>query len=277
MKHLAWAAVVFFFFAGSVPARDQTSPPSNSPTPQIAPQTPRAKSAYQAQMAQAQRLMAAKDYESAIRAYTDLTHDYPQNYTVWNMLGIALQQIGQVDEARSAYARATKVNPKYSEAYNNIGTTWYQEQKYGKALRAYQKSIAANPNLASAYSNMGCAYFSEKKYPQALAAFNKAIALDPDVFTLNSYGGSVLQDRSVADHGTFYFLLAKSYAERNDAANCAEYLRKAFDEGYKTVAAVKADPSFAKVLADPAVQAILDKAEASANAAAKAPPSSPGT
>jgi len=228
-------------------------------------------------MSQAQGLMAAKDYDPAIRIYDDLIRQYPDNYTVWNMLGIALQQIGQIDSARSAYARATKLNPKFSEAYNNVGTTWYQQQKYGKAIRAYQKSIAANPDLASAYSNMGCAYFSEKKYPQALAAFNRALALDPDVFTLSSYAGSVLQDRSVADHGTFYFLLAKSYAERNDIADCAEYLRKAFDEGYKGVATVKADSAFAKVLADPGVQAILDKAQANADAATKAPPSAPGT
>jgi len=283
MKRLAWAALAFFFLAGSALARgqtsqqtsQQTSPQTSSSAPWRAPQAPRMKSAYQADMSQARDLMAAKDYDSAIRIYDDLLRQYPDNYTVWNMLGIALQQIGQVDAARSAYARATKLNPKFAEAYNNVGTTWYQEQKFGRALRAYQKSVAMNPYLASAYSNMGCAYFSEKKYPQALAAFNRAIALDPDVFSLSSYAGSVLQDRSVSDHGTFYFLLAKSYAERNDAATCAEYLRKAFDEGYKGVAAVKADPSFAKVIADPGVQAILDKAQALENAATKAPPSAP--
>jgi tetratricopeptide (TPR) repeat protein len=228
-------------------------------------------------MSQAQDLMTAKEFDSAIRVYNDLLRQYPDNYTVWNMLGIALQQIGQVDSARSAYVRATKLNPKYAEAYNNVGTSWYQEQKYGRALHAYQKSVALDPYLASAYSNMGCAYFSEKKYPQALAAFNNAIALDPEVFAVGSYGGSILQDRSVSDHGTFYFLLAKSYAEHDDASTCAEYLRKAFDEGYKGVPAVKADPSFAKVISDPVVQTVLDVAQTNADAGSKTPPSAPGT
>jgi len=35
------------------------------------------------------------------------------------------------------------------------------------------------------------------------------------------------------------------------------YLRKAKDEGYKELAAIKMDPSFAAVLKDPAVQEIL--------------------
>jgi len=277
MKHFAWAAVAFFLSVGVAPAHDRSSAPVPPAARQTAPQAPLPGIAYHGEMAEAQGLMVAKDYEHAIQIYANMIRENPGNSTVWNMMGVALQQTGQIDSARSAYARATKLNPKFAEAYNNIGTTWYQEQKYGKALRAYQKSIAVNPNLASAYSNMGCAYFSVKKYPLALDAFNKALALDPDVFLQSNYAGSVLQDRSVTDHGTFYFLLAKSYAERNDAATCAEYLLKSFDEGYKNIATVKTDPSFAKVLTYPGVQAVLDKADANANAAAKVPPSAPRT
>ncbi|MGB6430956.1 MAG: tetratricopeptide repeat protein [Candidatus Acidiferrales bacterium] len=274
MKYLALAAVGLFLFAGTVLAHDHSSVPTSPAAPQAAPQIPRTVDAWQIQMADAQDLMATKDYEQAAHIFTTLTRTYPDNYAAWNMLGVALQQLGQIDSARDAYKHATKLNSKFAEAYNNIGTTWYQEQRYGRAIREYRKSIAENPNLASAYSNLGCAYFNEKKYPEAVAAFNKALSIDPDVFALGSYAGTLLQDRSVSDHGTFYFLLAKSYAERNDPADCAQYLRKAFDEGYKNVPAVKTDPSFAKVLADPGVQAIVDKAEANG---VEKPPAAPGT
>jgi len=35
------------------------------------------------------------------------------------------------------------------------------------------------------------------------------------------------------------------------------YLRKAKDEGYKDLSAVKSDPSFAAVLKDPAIQEVI--------------------
>jgi hypothetical protein len=66
-----------------------------------------------------------------------------------------------------------------------------------------------------------------------------------------------LQDRSVGDRGRFYFLLAKSFAEAGNLERCLIYLRKAKDEGYKELAAVKSDPSFAAVVQDPAVQEVL--------------------
>lgn len=282
MTRFAMAAVALAFCLGTAPARGQspsstsnTAPASATAARQPAAQPTHPMTAFQADLIRGQELMGAKDYDRAVTLFTTLTHQDPKSFAAWNMLGVALQQTGQIDTARWAYTRATKLNSKFGEAYNNIGTTWYQEQRYGKAIRAYQKAIAVDPTLASAFSNMGCAYFNAKKYPQALAAFNEAIRLDPDVFSLSSHAGTVLQDRTVSDHGGFYFLLAKSYAERDDAPTCAEYLRKAFDEGYKGVAAVKTDPSFARVLAYPGVQAILAEATA-ANEAVK-PPAAPGT
>jgi tetratricopeptide (TPR) repeat protein len=273
MKHYALAAVALALSLSFTPAplgAQATSASAPSDAPQSAPQPSHPMTAFQADMIQGQAMMGAKDYDGAVRLFTTLTHERPKSAPAWNMLGVALQQTGQIESARAAYTRATKLNSKFAEAYNNIGTTWYQQQKYPRAIHAYQRAISADPNLASAYSNMGCAYFNEKKYPQALDAFNQAITLDPDVFSLSSHAGTILQDRTVSDHGAFYFLLAKSYAERNDAATCAEYLRKAFDEGYKSVPTVTTDPSFAKVLDYPGVQAVLSEA-----IAANTPPTEP--
>jgi len=257
MKLAALAVIAFAFCFVSAPARSQSAadPASNSAASAARAQA----SPMQAELNHAGVLMAGKYYEQAARAYATLTREHPRNAIVWDLMGVALQQSGDTDSARAAYQHATKVNSRYSEAYNNIGTTWYEEQRYGKAIRAYQKALAVDPNLAIAYSNMGYAYFAEKKIPEALDAFNKALTLDPDVFNGSSAAGTILQDRSVSDHGALYFLLAKSYAERNDPADCAEYLRKAFDEGYQGALAVQTDPAFAKVIADPGVQAILER------------------
>ena len=166
----------------------------------------------------------------------------PQNAVYLNKLGISLHQQAALGPALRYYERAVKVDPTYADAENNIGTIYYQRKKYGKAIKAYQKAIAIRSDMPVLYSNLAYAYFEDKKYEEAIASFRQALALDPQLFERNSSrNGSILQDRTVADRGKFYFLLAKSFAQA----------------GYKQLAAINMDPSFAAVIKNPAIQEIL--------------------
>jgi tetratricopeptide (TPR) repeat protein len=202
--------------------------------------------------------MARKDFREAAVSYKRLADQNPQNPVYLNKLGIALNFQGALGPALKYYERAWKVDPSYADAQNNIGTVWYQRKKFGRAIKAYHKAIAIRSDMAVLYSNLAYAYFGDKKYQEAISSFRQALALDPQLFEhSSSRNGSVLQDRTVSDRGRFYFLLAKSFAEAGNLERCVIYLRKAKDEGYKELAAVKTDPSFAAVLKDPAIQEVL--------------------
>jgi tetratricopeptide (TPR) repeat protein len=202
--------------------------------------------------------MARKEYREAAQLYKKLADQNPQNCVYLNKLGIALHQQAALGPALKYYERAAKVDPTYADAQNNIGTIWYQRKKYSKAIKAYQKAIAINNDMPVLYSNLAYAYFGNKKYELAIGAFRQALTMDPHFFEHNgSRTGSILQDRTVSDRGKFYFLLAKSFAEAGNVERCLIYLRKAKDEGYKELEAIKADPSFAAVLKDPTIQEIL--------------------
>jgi tetratricopeptide (TPR) repeat protein len=202
--------------------------------------------------------MARKDYREAALTYKRLADQNPQNPVYFNKLGIALHQQAALGPALKYYERASKVDPSYADAQNNIGTIWYQRKKYGRAIKAYKKAIDIRSDMAVLHSNLAYAYFGDKKYQEAISSFRQALALDPQLFEhSSSRSGSILQDRSVNDRGRFYFLLAKSFAEAGNLERCLIYLRKAKDEGYKELSAVKSDPSFAAVLKDPAVQELL--------------------
>lgn len=202
--------------------------------------------------------MARKEYREASVLYKRLVDQNPQNAVYFNKLGIAMHQQTALGLALKYYERAVKLDPTYADAQNNIGTIFYQRKKYGKAIKAYQKAIGIRNDMPVLYSNLAYAYFEDKKYEQAIGAFRQALAMDPQLFERNSSrNGSILQDRSVGDRGKFYFLLAKSYAEAGNLDRCLIYLRKAKDEGYKQLAAIKEDPSFAAVIKNPAIQEVL--------------------
>jgi tetratricopeptide (TPR) repeat protein len=202
--------------------------------------------------------MVRKEYREAAAVYKKLSDQEPRNPVYLNKLGIALHQQTALSSALKYYERAIKADPLYADAENNIGTIWYQRKKYGKAIKAYQKAIAIRSDMAVLFSNLGYAYFADKKYEEAIASFRQALSIDPQLFEHGtSRTGSLLQDRSVSDRGRFYFLLAKSFAQAGNADRCLLYLRKAKDEGYKSLSDVKTDPAFSAVLKLPAIEEIL--------------------
>ena len=261
------ATVLLLSLSISTAAQSLVDGPGSAP---VAPRVPQAQPSSPAQSPvivvrpdlsdeqMADLYMARKEYREASQLYKRLVDQNPQNAIYFNKLGIAMHQQTVLGQALKCYERAVKLDPTYADAQNNIGTIYYQRKKYGKAIKAYQKAIAIRNDMPVLYSNLAYAYFEDKKYEQAIGAFRQALAMDPQLFERNSSrNGSILQDRSVGDRGKFYFLLAKSYAEAGNLDRCLIYLRKAKDEGYKQLAAIKEDPSFAAVIKNPAIQEVL--------------------
>jgi tetratricopeptide (TPR) repeat protein len=174
-----------------------------------------------------------------------------------NMVGIAYLNMANYGQSKKYFERAAKADKTYPSAVNNLGMVYYQQKNYRRAIREYQKAVAIDPGQSGTHANLGYAYYKTKKYAEAAAEFHKALEIDPHTFEHNERVGTMMQDRSVENHGLFFFMMAKEYAQIGDAEHCADYLRKSLDEGYKDVAKAKTDPAFKKVLDDPTVQGVL--------------------
>ena len=214
-------------------------------------------------------MMARKQYSEAVPIYLRLVqteNDPRRKAQFYNRIGMAYQQQGMFGLATRDYERAIKADRTNASAINNLGTVHYQKKKFKKAIQSYKKALSVEPNLATVYSNLGYAYFADKQYELAMDTLRHALELDPLIFEHGSSAGSLLQDRSVADRGLFYFLLAKSFASSSNAERCAHYLRKARDEGYARYLTAAKDPAFASVLQDPLVREILQLADATSPA-----------
>ncbi len=247
--------LAFFPGAGNVvlgsPAQDtaRTSERQTS-TPALDP--------LEAEEDRADSMVARKMYTDALAAYKALQAKKPHNAALLNKIGICYHHLLKLNDAKRHYQLALRADPKFASAANNIGTIYYQQKKYKKAVKEYQRAIAIGPELGSFDSNLGYAYFSDKQYDRAMAAFRRALQLEPTVFERHSLTGTAMMERSVEDHGLFFFFLAKSYAQMGNAERCAEFLRKARDEGFTKVASAKTDPAFAGVREHPLVKQVLD-------------------
>jgi len=252
---LAVSCGSFLFVLSVIPALAQT----DSSTPdQAAPTVSDSQKLSDEEMGRL--YLVRKQYTEAQQLFHRLTVEHPDSALYWNELGIALHSQSDLQGALKCYQKSAKLDKHYPDPENNIGTVYYARKKYPKAIRAYKHAISIKDDSAPFYLNLGMAYFAEKQYEDSIASFRKALQYDPDAFdNAKARSGTIIQDRSIAtDRGTFYFLLAKSFAQSGNAERCALYLKKAKDEGYQDMKSVKSDPAFAQVMKDPAIQEVLE-------------------
>jgi tetratricopeptide (TPR) repeat protein len=260
VKLLTWVALVSPIFAATSPLHAQQpaadSPVTISPS-QAGTEVRPALNGRDREIESARIFMAEKRYDAGIHAYEDLLKSEPKNAVFLNMVGIAYLNMANYAQSKKYFERAAKADKTYPSAVNNLGMVYYQQKNYRRAIREYQKAVAIDPGQSGTHANLGYAYYKTKKYAEAAAEFHKALEIDPHTFEHNERVGTMMQDRSVENHGLFFFMMAKEYAQIGDAEHCADYLRKSLDEGYKDVAKAKTDPAFKKVLDNPTVQGVL--------------------
>jgi tetratricopeptide (TPR) repeat protein len=233
---------------GSVGAR--VAPQTQSLTPPSAAGQQPARAELTAEQ-RADIFMARKSYADAVDYYAralrqNNTHEAAA--TIWNKMGISLQQEDDYLDARKSYKKALKLNPDLPEAWNNLGTTFFLQNKYGKSVKYYQHAIALEPSSASFHMNLGTSYTRMKKFPLAVGEYRAALTLDPTILTEHSSTGTVVQPRE-ADAEYFYYM-AKVFASLGRAPEAVSYLRRAFEEGFHNTKQLDEDPDFAKISKD---------------------------
>jgi len=202
-------------------------------------------------------LRARKLYLDAIDYYQAALAKKPNNAAIYNKIGIAELLMQRWQESRKNFEHAIKADPQYSDAYNNLGVIFYIGKKYGKAIDRYNKAIHLRDDAASYYSNLGAALFSKKEFEKSVMAYSHALQLDPDVFERTSRAGVAAQMSKPEDRAHYDYVVAKLYAKMGIADRSLEYLRKALEEGYKSINNVYKDEEFSGIRKDPRFTALM--------------------
>jgi len=104
----------------------------------------------------------------------------PGNTTVYNDLGKALFQKGQVDEAILEYQKALVISPEDAGTYVNLGGALIQKGKVNEAITNFQKALSIRPDFAEAHNNLGNALLQKGNVAGAIAQLEKALQRKPD-------------------------------------------------------------------------------------------------
>jgi len=132
---------------------------------------------------------------SAFRRVTELR---PDNAWAFQMLGGALHQAGQVDEAEAAYRKAIAADPSAAAgAWTNLGTLFYETNRMVPAVEAFRQALVLEPASGLMHRNLGDALARQGRAEDARAEWRQGAALSAAVLRVNPKELSELTNAAV--------------------------------------------------------------------------------
>jgi Flp pilus assembly protein TadD len=88
------------------------------------------------------RLMAAGEYELALKAYLRAAGEQGVTVDVLSALGSANLKLGRLGQAEQLLRRALEVDGSFVPAWNNLGVVLMEQGKYGEASECFRRAYA---------------------------------------------------------------------------------------------------------------------------------------
>ena len=119
---------------------------------------------------------------------------------LWNYMGVAYWNKGDLGNAVTAYEHALFLDPKYAVVLSNLGTAQASlamknkdAAALGKAMDYFKRALEADPRDATALNGLGGAYLMAGDVDAAVSCFEQALAIEPEhKFALYNLGTAYL-------------------------------------------------------------------------------------
>ena len=126
----------------------------------------------------------------------------------YSNLGVALKELGRLDQALASFDNALALKPDYAHAaahrkdafargndpvfMTDLGNALQRQGLLDEAVAAHRQAIALKPDFAEAHYNLGITLVAQNRLDEAIAAYRQAIALKPDFAEAHTNLGNAL-------------------------------------------------------------------------------------
>ncbi|MDR5171204.1 tetratricopeptide repeat protein [Methylobacillus flagellatus] len=170
-----------------------------------------------------------------------LLKQYPGALVVYNVLGVALEGQGKLQDAVQCYRKALAINPSISEMHFNLGSVLSQLGHDDEAVTSYRRAIQISPGLAVAHFNLGALLQKKQSIDEAIKHYRQAVVIEPGFFEAYGAMGTALQQQghlddaiacyrqslAISDHAQGHFNLATALRDRGGLEQAISHYRQA--------------------------------------------------
>jgi tetratricopeptide (TPR) repeat protein len=104
----------------------------------------------------------------------------PEDAGSWSLLGLALEQEGQLSEAIRAHRRAAGLDEYASNFRTRLARTLREAKLLDDALREGERAVASNPLLVEPYLELASIHTARQDNGAATATLERALQADPN-------------------------------------------------------------------------------------------------
>jgi tetratricopeptide (TPR) repeat protein/tRNA A-37 threonylcarbamoyl transferase component Bud32 len=120
---------------------------------------------------------------------------YPDDFWLSFMLGWALAEAKQWDEAVGHYRAALALRPRSSAVHYNLGNALKEQGRVEEAVRHYQQALRLDPKDADVHVNLGNALRDMGRVEEAIGPYEEGVRLDPKSAVAHYHLGQALQQK----------------------------------------------------------------------------------
>jgi serine/threonine protein kinase/Tfp pilus assembly protein PilF len=215
------------------------------------------------------------DWEGAEKEFKLALQLNPNSMYAHMWFSIYLAKMGRMDKALEELTRAYELDPLNIVVNYGMGAGNIWARRYDVAIQAFEKSLSMDQNFVPAYVGLGKIYLLQSKHEEALEELDKARELSrgssPDVVSLRGMvhaesGNRVeaekaleeLFDLSQQRHvSSIHF--TSLYMALNQKDQAFDWLEKAYRERSDELTALKIDPLWDDLRADPRFSEVIKK------------------
>ncbi|HTX42829.1 MAG TPA: tetratricopeptide repeat protein [Acidobacteriaceae bacterium] len=194
-------------------------------------QTPTLPPAARQALEQGGAAMAQGNSAEAVADYTAVTRTAPEFAEGYLNLGLAMQQAGEIDGARTALEKSLALKPGLRGANLFLGIIAYRQNRYKDAEERLQRETRIDPRDAKAFMWLGVCYLAEDRPQDAIPPLDKAFALDPTDADILYHRGHAYLMMADASYAAMFRL-------NHDSMRVHQVLGEAYATGYRTQLAI---------------------------------------
>lgn len=161
------------------------------------------------------------DYKSSLTMWTDVVTQRPRNGRARLNRGIALADLGRLDEAIAEYHQSLGIHPQDVLAHYNLGVALSRLGRFDEAVNEYRRAIQIDAGHLQARCNLGIALAGLGRLEEAIVEFRKTIGIDPSNLLAHFNLGSALAKMGRFDQSITSFREAVRIHPRLAAAHMA--------------------------------------------------------